>query len=76
MTSQLGGILSMPVSRELREYNTPEQIRILESMMHIADTLNRLELYGLKRLSDKQYQAYLDYLALMEQKAEELDNAK
>jgi hypothetical protein len=63
----------MPVSRELKEYKTPEQIKILESMMHIASTLEKLELYGLRRLSDKQYQAYLDYLALMEVKAEELE---
>lgn len=63
----------MPVSRELKEYKTPEQIKILESMMHIASTLEKLELYGLRRLSDKQYQAYLDYLALMETRAEELE---
>ena len=42
-------------------------------MMHIASTLDKLELYGLKRLSDKQYKAYLDYLALMETRAEELE---
>lgn len=62
----------MPVSRELKEYNTPEQINILESMMRIADTLNRLELYGLSKLSEEQYNSYLKYLQIMEYKAMEL----
>jgi len=63
----------MPVSRELREYVTPEQINTLESMMRIADTLSKLELHGLTRLSEEQYKTYLKYLETMEYRAMELE---
>jgi hypothetical protein len=75
MTSQLGEILLMHASRGLREYTTSEQLNILQAMASISDTLNKLELYGLERLSERQYKAYLDYLDMLEEQAIKLQEA-
>lgn len=45
-------------------------------MASISDTLNKLELYGLERLSEKQYKAYLDMLEEQAVKLEEASNGK
>lgn len=75
MTSQLGEILLMHASRELRHYDKPEQLNILQAMASISDTLNKLELYGLERLSERQYKAYLEYLDMLEEQAIKLQEA-
>jgi hypothetical protein len=75
MTSQLGEILLMHASRGLREYTTSEQLNILQAMASISDTLNKLELYGLERLSERQYKAYLEYLDMLEEQAIKLQEA-
>lgn len=72
MTSQLGEILLM---HALKEYTTPEQLQILDSMATIAETLTRLELYGLQKLSEKQYQVYLEYLDLLDKQNIKLQEA-
>jgi hypothetical protein len=65
----------MHASRGLREYTTSEQLNILQAMASISDTLNKLELYGLERLSERQYKAYLDYLDMLEEQAIKLQEA-
>lgn len=65
----------MHASRELRHYDKPEQLNILQAMASISDTLNKLELYGLERLSERQYKAYLDYLDMLEEQAIKLQEA-
>lgn len=65
----------MHASRELRHYDKPEQLNILQAMATISDTLNKLELYGLERLSERQYKAYLDYLDMLEEQAIKLQEA-
>ena len=65
----------MHASRELRHYDKPEQLNILQAMATISDTLNKLELYGLERLSERQYKAYLEYLDMLEEQAIKLQEA-
>lgn len=65
----------MHASRGLREYTTSEQLNILQAMASISDTLNKLELYGLERLSERQYKAYLEYLDMLEEQAIKLQEA-
>jgi len=65
----------MHASRELRHYDKPEQLNILQAMASISDTLNKLELYGLERLSERQYKAYLEYLDMLEEQAIKLQEA-
>jgi hypothetical protein len=60
----------------MQTYNTPEQIRILEQMIRIRETLTRIESTTggrLLRLSDKQYKAYQQYLELLYKTANELE---
>ena len=65
----------MHASRGLRHYDKPEQLNILQAMATISDTLNKLELYGLERLSERQYKAYLEYLDMLEEQAIKLQEA-
>lgn len=63
----------------MQTYNTPEQIRILEQMMRIRETLTRIESTTggrLLRLSEEQYKVYQQYLELLYKTADELEELK
>lgn len=60
-------------------YNDPEQIKILQDLMQIREILNKIESPArgkLSKLSEQQYNLYIEYFNLLHETADKLEEMR